>query len=99
MIRRLFLTTFYSIIVFCLVSFVSVMTSLLSNVGNPSQKPTTNIGFPCKYYYQFWCSGADSPNCGWQFGNFVLDCFITWIVTVAIYLVVQKSKRTANLKK
>ena len=90
MIRKFFIAAFYSIIVFCVVSFISVMVSLFASVGDLSKKPTTNIGFPFNYYYQFWCRGAESPNCGWQFNNFVIDCFIAWMVTTAVYLLVKK---------
>ena len=68
------------------------MVSLLSSVVVPSQKPVSNLGFPFKYYYQFWLSGSDSPNCGWRFNDFILDCFIVWILTVTIYLIVKRKK-------
>ena len=92
MLRKLLTATFYSAIAFCLVSYASVMVSLLSSVGNLSQKPVANLGFPYRYYYQFWLRGADSPNCGWNFKNFILDCFITWMLTTAIYLIVKRKK-------
>ncbi len=84
--------TFYSAIVFCVVSYASVMVSLLSSVGSLSQKPVANLGFPYRYYYQFWLRCADSPNCGWNFKNFILDCFITWILTTILYLIVKRKK-------
>ena len=68
------------------------MTSLLSSVGDPSQKPVTNLGFPFKYYYQFWLNGADSPNCGWRFNYFILDYLIIWILTTTIYLIAKRKK-------
>ena len=88
MIKKLATGTFFSVIVFAFVSYVSVMTSLLSTVGRLDKKPVTNIGFPFKYYYQFWLRGADSPNCGWNIDYFLLDCLLTWFVTVGIYLAV-----------
>lgn len=93
MIKKLVIGTFYSVIVFCVVSYLSVMASLFASVGELKLRPVTNIGFPFKYYYQFWVRGNDSPNCGWRFGNFVLDFFITWIVTLIIYnLATRKAK-------
>ncbi|OFY83681.1 MAG: hypothetical protein A3F72_12770 [Bacteroidetes bacterium RIFCSPLOWO2_12_FULL_35_15] len=68
------------------------MISLLGSVGNPSQKPVANLGYPFKYYYQFWLRGSDSPNCGWNFDNFVYDCLIIWILTTVIYLIVKRKK-------
>lgn len=92
MIRKLFIATIYSAIAFCVVSYASVMASLLDSVGNPCQKPVTNLGFPYKYYYQFWLRGSDSPNCGWILKSFIIDCFIIWILTVTIYLILNKKK-------
>lgn len=62
MTQNLLKATFYSMVVFCVVSYFSVVASLLP--GDISEKPVANIGFPYKYYYQFWGSGSDSPNCG-----------------------------------
>lgn len=83
-------------IVFCVLSYFSVMYSLFQSVGNPSLKPVTNVGVPFKYYYQFWLSGSDSPNCGWVFKNFLYDCIIIWIVTIIIYLVFNKKAHNIN---
>lgn len=90
MTRKVLIATFYSIIAFCVVSFISVMVSLLSSVGDSSQKPVTNLGFPFKYYHQFWLNGSDFPNSGWNLNNFILDCFIIWILTTTIYLLAKR---------
>ena len=90
MIKKLFKSLFYAAIVFCVVSYISVMASLLGSVGNLSQKPVANLGFPYKYYYQFWLHGSDSPNCGWNLNNFILDYLFAWILTTTIYLIKNK---------
>ncbi len=82
---KLLISTFYSIVAFCVISYLSIMASLLSTVGDPSSKPVTNVGFPLKYYYQFWVSSSDSPNCGWQLEYFVIDSFIIWASTLTVY--------------
>ncbi|SFT41464.1 hypothetical protein SAMN05216474_0431 [Lishizhenia tianjinensis] len=79
-------------IVFCILSFFSVIYSLLLSAGNPLTKPVTNIGFPYKYYYQFWLSGADAPNCGWRMDYFIFDAFLIWIVVSIVYFII-KMKR------
>lgn len=63
MLKKLLIATFYSIIAFCVVSYISVMVSLLSSVANPTLKPVANLGFRLKYYYLFWVKGSDAPNC------------------------------------
>lgn len=93
MMRKVLISTIYSILVFCVLSYISVMISLLDSVGNPNQKPVVNLGFPFKYYYQFWLRGVDSPSCGWKLNNFILDCFLTWILTSIIYLLVKRKNK------
>ncbi|HYD90424.1 MAG TPA: hypothetical protein VEA37_02930 [Flavobacterium sp.] len=92
--KRLIRPTLYSIIAFCVVSYISVMVSLLSSVGDPQVKPVTNIGFPFSYYYQFWLNGNDSSNCGWNGTAFLLDCAIIWICTLSIYFMYRHLKKT-----
>jgi hypothetical protein len=97
MIKKLFLAIVYSIIAFAFVSYVSVMISLLSSVGDPKSKPETNIGFPFNYYFQFWVSGSDSPNCGWNLSNFIYDAFIILIIVLVIFFYIDR-KKSKSLK-
>jgi hypothetical protein len=94
--RQFLILTLYSIIAFCVISYFSVMLSLLNSIGEVSQKPVTNIGFPFKYYYQFWTSGSDSPNCGWNINNFIIDFILIYILTFATYLVIKKLTKKNN---
>lgn len=95
MMGNLIKTTFFSIIVFCVVSYASVMVSLLQSQGDLTLKPVTNLGFPYKYYYQFWTDGSDSPNCGWRINSFVLDVIITWITVALIFFGWKKYHRSS----
>ncbi len=97
MIKKLLISSIYAIIAFCVLSFFSVIYSLLQSVGNPSLKPVTNIGVPFKYYYQFWLSGSDSPNCGWNFYNFVYDGLLIWMVVTVTYLVIKRKSPKQKL--
>ncbi len=92
MTKKIIIGTTYSFIVFCIISYFSVMYSLLQSVGNLSMKPVTNIGFPFKYYYQFWLSDSDSPNCGWNIDAFFYDVLITWIIVTLTYLIIKRIK-------
>lgn len=86
MTKKILIATFYSVVLFCVISYISVMIPLLSSIGSVTSKPVTNIGFPFKYYYQFWRYSADSPNCGWNINYFILDFLIVWILTLMVYL-------------
>lgn len=77
-------------IVFCILSFFSVVYSLILSVGSPILKPISNIGFPYKYHYQFWVSGADAPNCGWKMDYFIYDILLTWIVVSIAYFIIKR---------
>jgi hypothetical protein len=94
--KGLLVSGFYSIVIFCVVSYISVMTSLIKSAGHVSIKPVSNIGFPFKYYYQFWLNGSDSPNCGWQIKYFIYDFFIVWIITTIVYFIVNIRIKTHN---
>lgn len=96
MIRRIVIASIYSIVTFCVISYISVMYSLLSNTLSSDaliNKPVSNIGFPYKYYYQFWLNGSDSPNCGWNFNNFLIDLLLTSIVVFTLYFLLKKKKK------
>lgn len=97
--NKINIATVYSAIAFCVISYLSVMYSLLQSVGRLTKKPVTNLGFPYKYYYQFWLKGNDSPNCGWRLNNFILDCFITWLVVLIIHLIVKHKKGKTGYQK
>jgi len=90
MTKKLLTATFYAAIAFSVTSYISVMISLLPSVGELRTKPVTNIGFPFKYYYQFWLNGSDSPNWGWDVGNFILDGFVIWGATVFVYWMIKR---------
>ena len=98
MIRKILLTTFYAFLTFCILSYFSVMVSLLKSVGKPGRKPVTNLGFPFKYYYQFWLSGSDSPNCGWNLKYFFIDGILTWIVVFIVYMIIN-IRKTAHINR
>lgn len=91
-IKKMAVATLYSAIVFCVLSYFSVMASLFRSVGKLSLKPVTNIGFPYKYYYQFWVRDSPSPNCGWRLQNVVIDAVLTWLFCTAIYLMITRKK-------
>ena len=96
MIKKLLVSSFYAFIVFSVVSYISVMYSLLQSVINPQLKPVTNIGFPFKYYFQFWVSGSDAPNCGWAFNYFIYDVAIIWVLTTLFYVLILRRRAHNN---
>lgn len=60
---------------------------------NYGEKPVVNIGFPLKYYYQFWTRGSDSPNHGFVLRYLLIDFAVIWLVALGIYSVVQRQRK------
>jgi len=89
---KLLKIVFYSIVLFCVVSYATVIISLSHSIGRLDLKPVVNIGFPYRYYYQFWLSDADSPNCGWDFERLVWDGLISLALTITIFIWYYKRK-------
>lgn len=96
MLKKIFVSTIYSILIFSLVSYISVMVSLLQSIGEPWTKPVTNIGFPFKYYFQFWLRGSDSPNCGWSLKYFIYDALIVWSIVTTIYFIIKSYNKNKH---
>jgi hypothetical protein len=95
MVKNLITLIFYSFITFCVLSYFSVIASLIKSIENTALKPTVNIGFPFKYYYQFWGNNSDSPNCGWNLSYFIYDFIIVFVLVLLIKFLISKF----NLKK
>ncbi|AUC13758.1 hypothetical protein BTO06_00725 [Tenacibaculum sp. SZ-18] len=92
-LQSLFKSLLISIITFCVTSYVSLMYSLLFSAGNLNMKPVVNIGFPFKYYHQFWLNKNDFPNNSWNLSNFFLNILLCWILTSFIYFYFNKPRQ------
>lgn len=58
MIRKITTVIFYSTILFCVISFLSLIISVVTNKVNHSF-PNFKIGFPFNYYYQIQISNGN----------------------------------------
>jgi ABC-type antimicrobial peptide transport system permease subunit len=89
--RKTLAITFHSIIIFCVVSFLSVFYSIASRSG--ADYPVANIGFPFKYYSQFWVGNGYNKHGvrlweilhGWMPNYFFIDVILVWILVCIIY--------------
>jgi hypothetical protein len=86
-VRTVLVGTLLAVLVFFSLSFLTVLTHI-----RPLQQPRgseayrLSIGFPWTYYEQFWV-GEGVPQSGWQSLHVVYDCFLTWLVTVGLYVI------------
>jgi hypothetical protein len=78
---------------FSVISFLTVIFSLLTRNG--TENPRVNIGFPLKYYEQFWIDNNDLHH-GWNLRNFTIDFIIILLIVLTINLIRQRNE---NLKR
>jgi len=91
LIRNLISGTLLSILIFFSVSFVSVLAQInpIHNYKN-GEPYRFDIGFPFRFYQQFWLRGNNIPNSGWFTDNLFYDCVLTWLVIVGLYILTQR---------
>ncbi len=91
MIKKIVYGTVLSMLVFFTISFWTVLFQI-----NPLHQYDLNdsfrmdIGFPFVYHEQFLLNGERIPNSGWKLDNLILDCLLTWIFVVGVYLIIKK---------
>ncbi|WP_333599754.1 hypothetical protein [Flavobacterium sp.] len=91
-LKPFFKISFYAVIVFCVISYVSLMASMLSSKLN-NTFPNFSMGFPFTYYHQFLLHDNDFHH-GFKRGM-VADFLIIWIITF-ILLAIKKKPQTTN---
>ena len=93
----IFKGTLISILVFLSISFITVLTQI-----NPLHYYKNNeaykldIGFPFKYYGQFWLTGNSIPNSGWTVDHLFYDCLLTWFVVTGLYYLKHRSNNNST---
>lgn len=90
MIKKILLATILSILIFLSISFITVLLQINSPIHR-YEFFEHKIGFPFKYYHEFMLD-SPIPNSGWDISNLILDCAITWIVVVGLYLIIKRKK-------
>ena len=93
--KTIFTGTLLSILVFFSISFITVLIQI-SPLHKHYETYKLDIGFPFKYYGQFWLSGSTMPNSGWTLSNLFYDCFLTWSVVTVIYFLTQSKKNNSH---
>jgi len=82
--------TLLSVLIFLSVSFVTVLTQINPVHYYKNGEPyRLDIGFPFRFYQQFWLRGSEIPNSGWFIGNLFYDCILTWMVIVGLFVLIK----------
>ena len=84
-LRQLVIYTFFSILVFFSVSFITVL-SQINPVHYYGENETykLDIGYPYNYYNQYFVSGMQIPLSAWEGRNLLLDMFLTWSIVCGL---------------
>ncbi len=93
MARRLVIGTLLSILVFFAVSFLSILGQIAGPLNGHTPRVRLDVGWPFTYYQEFWVNGSESMNCGWDMGNLLFGCALTWIVVAGTYLMLTRTAR------
>src|SRR5262245_1301246 len=96
MIRRLFIGTLLSILVFFAVSFLSILGQIAGPMNGHAPRIRLDVGWPFKFYEEFWLSGSTSANCGWDIKNLLLGCALTWVLVTSAYFIITSGKVLRN---
>lgn len=79
--------TLLSILVFFSISFISFLTQISPlHYYKNGEAYGIKVGFPFTYYEEFLMKGNTYPNAGWAIDHLLIDCLLTWLVVVCIYV-------------
>lgn len=96
MIKHLLKISFYTFITFCVVNFLSLIISMITNKTNGTF-PNFEIGFPLTFYYQFLMDENDLHH-GFKKGLIGNVLFSFIIVFLYFQLKTRNFKLTTNNK-
>lgn len=88
-------STVLAALLFFTTSFLCVLFQLAPfHYLEPEEKCSLEIGFPFKYYQQFFIDG--DLHFGWLTGALFLDVAVTWCFIFLLYLAIIKFKKKRN---
>ena len=96
-LKNILVGTFLSILVFLSISFLTIIdhTGLLLYFIN-GETDNFDIGFPFKYFRQFWLRGNDFPITVWTGKHLIYDGVLTWVIVTGLFLFTQKLTTVRN---
>jgi len=94
--KELIKETILSMLIFFSTSFLTVLFQINSPLNRMKENYELKIGFPFEYYHEFWVD-CPIPNSGWNINNLILNCGITWVLTIGIMLIIKKTKAQQNV--
>ncbi len=97
--KQIIVETFLSILVFFSVFFLTILYQINPlHYFNSGETYSLNLGFPFKYYEQFWLTGSKIPNSSWFIQNLIYDCLLTLIFVTGLYFLKPKVNTQKKMK-
>lgn len=97
--KNLISATVLSVLVFLSISFVTVLIQINPIHYYANGEPyRLDIGYPFRFYEQFFLRGSEIPNSGWYIDNLLYDCVLTWLFITGLYVLTQiiRNKKSTN---
>lgn len=89
-IKKILISTGFSILVFFSLSFMTILIQINSPIHR-YERFEHKIGFPFTYYHEFMVD-CPIPNSSWNIKNLIIDCVITWIIITGLYMIIKRNK-------
>jgi hypothetical protein len=91
MFKKLIKGTLLSILIFFSISFLTVLFQINSPLNRIEGTYELKIGFPFEYYHEFMVDCL-IPNSGWNTRNLILNCGLTWGITMLLIMSTNREK-------
>lgn len=91
MTKKLIKGTVLSILIFFSISFLTVLFQINSPLNRIEGHYELSIGFPFEYYHEFMVD-CPVPNSEWNIKNLILNCGLTWGMTMLFMRINNKNK-------
>jgi hypothetical protein len=91
MFKKLIKGTLLSILIFFSISFLTVLFQINSPLNRIEGTYELKIGFPFEYYHEFMVDCL-IPNSGWNTRNLILNCGLTWGITMLLIMSKNREK-------
>ena len=91
MAEKLIKRTLLSILIFFSISFLTVLFQINSPLNRIEGNYELIIGFPFEYYHEFMVD-CPIPNSGWNTKNLILNCGLTWGITMLLVMTNNRKK-------
>ncbi len=92
MTKQIIKGTILSILIFFSISFLTILFQINSPQKRTEGFYELSIGFPYEYYHEFMLN-CPIPNSGWNGECLIIDCLLTWGITMLLLIIVERKNK------